>query len=248
MKKVGLGLIALGIVALVIVKTAETAIVIGLGIRVFSILSIVPYIAVAAGIVATGVGIIPTVRARLAKSAEDRRIEQEKMAESKSTLSYSAKTYDPADIRRMLIKLKEQRPDLASEIDKCESQMDSMDHRQERLKNLLDLNEADYLRNTEELLNEVEQFICKNFRKVINRGIVSEMDDDAVFAGDEKYSTHVELIQAVLKSNQVELDNIKKFLADLADLISEQNDNSQTTLEAWMKVIRDSLKKEEISL
>lgn len=248
MKKVGLGLMILGVAALIVVKIAETAVIIGLGIRIFSILSIVPYVAIAAGVIATGIGVLPIIRAKLAKSAEDRRIEQEKEAESKSTLSYSAKTYEPTDIRRMLIKLKEQRPDLADELVECERQMDAMDRRQERLKNLLNLNEAEYLRSTEELLNEVEQYICKNFRKVINRGIISEMDDDEVFAGDDKYSTHVELIRDVVSENQVELDKIKKFLADLADLISEQNDNSQTTLEAWMKVIRDSLKKEDMSI
>ncbi len=129
---------------------------------------------------------------------------------------------------------------------RCETQMDAMDRRQAKLKDLLDLNEAEYLRSTENLLNEVEQFICKNFRKVINRGIVSDMEDDHVFEQDEKYSTHLELIETALSANQIELDKIKKFLTDLADLISEQNENRETTLEAWMQVIRDSLKKEEI--
>jgi hypothetical protein len=246
MKKVGLGLIILGAGLFLLTLMAKTTIIIQMGIRVFSALSALPFLAAGAGIVVLGVGFVPTIKARLAAQAEVRQKEEAKRVESRPTLSYAAGSYDPTDIRRRLGRLKEQRPDLAGALAKCEAQMDAMDRRQAKLKDLLDLNEADYLRATEGLLDEVEQFICKNFRKVINRGIVSDLEDDDVFARDEKYSTHLELIEAVLAGNQTELDNIKRFLADLADLVSEQNDKSETTLHAWMQVIRDSLKKEEI--
>ncbi|MDR1158594.1 MAG: hypothetical protein LBK75_09905 [Oscillospiraceae bacterium] len=246
MKKVGLGLIILGAGLLLLTNTAETTLIIQMGIRAFSFLSVFPFFSIFAGIVALGIGFAPAVKARLTAQAAIRQKEEEKRAESRPTLSYSAGSYDPIDIRRRLGRLKEQRPDLAGALAKCEAQMDAMDRRQAKLKDLLDLNEAEYLRATERLLDEVEQFICKNFRKVINRGIVSDLEDDDVFARDEKYSTHLELIEAVLAGNQTELDNIKRFLADLADLVSEQNDKSETTLQAWMQVIRDSLKKEEI--
>jgi hypothetical protein len=246
MKKIGLGLIILGIGLLLVTRVAETAIIIQTGIRFFEILSILPFVAVVAGAIVLVVGFVPTIKARLATQAEIRQREEEQEIESKPTLSHSAGSYDPIDIRRRLVRLKEQRPDLSNLLEKCETQMDAMDRRQEKLKELLDLNEADWLRATEELLDEVEQFTCKNFRKVINRGIVSDLEDANVFSQDEKYSTDQELIEAVLAGNQTELDEIKKFLADLADLISEQSDNSQTRLESWMKVIRDSLKKEEV--
>ena len=246
MKKIGLGLIILGVGLIILTRAAETTIIIQMGIRTFSMLSILPFFAIGAGLIALIVGFLPVIRKYLAAKAEMRQAEEKKREESRPTLSYSADTYDPADIRRRLRQLKEQRPDLADALDKCEAQMDALDRRQAKLKELLDLNEAEYLRTTEELLNEVEQFICKNFRKIINRGIVSDIEDDEVFSKDNKYSTYSELIEAVLNSNQVELDNIKKFLADLADLVSEQNDNTETTLESWMQVIRDSLKKEEI--
>ena len=243
MRKIGVGLIILGVCLFLFTRIAETSIIINMGIRTFSMLSTLSFFAVGAGAIAFCVGFVPVIRSRLAAKAKSRHIEEERLAESKPTLSSAAGFYDPTDIRRRLGWLKEQRPDLAYALEKCEAQMDAMDRHQQKLKDLLDLNEAEYLRATEELLNEVEQFICKSFRKVINRGIVSDQEDDSVFAQDDKYSTHSELIEAVLASNQVELDNIKKFLAVLADLVSEQDDNSETTLLAWMQVMRDSLNK-----
>jgi hypothetical protein len=246
MKKIGLGLIILGAGLTLLTSAAKTTMIIQMGIRIFSVLSVLPFFVIFAGVVTLGTGFVPAIRARLAAQAEIRQKEAEERAESRPTLSHAAGSYDPVDIRRRLGRLKEQRPDLKNVLARCEAQMDAMDRRQAKLKDLLDLNEADYLRATERLLDEVEQFICKNFRKVINRGIVSDLEDDDVFAQDEKYSTQLELIEAVLASNQTELDNIKKFLADLADLVSEQNDNSEITLQAWMQLIRDSLKKEEV--
>ena len=246
MKKFGFGLIIIGAGFVIVTRVAETMIIIQMGIRAFNILSILPFFAIGAGVFALGAGFVPSVRKRLTTKAEIRQIEMEKRVESRPTLSYSAAAYDPNDIRRRLDKLKKQRPDLNEALTACESQLDTMDKRKAKLKDLLDLNEAEYLRTTQGLLDEVEQYMCKNFRKVINRGIVSDLEDDQVFAQDDKYSTYHELIEAVITSNQTELDNTKKFLADLADLVSEQNDNSETTLKSWMQVIRESLKKDEI--
>lgn len=245
-KKIGLGLIILGVILFLATRAAENTIIIQMGIRFFDAISLLPLVVIGTGVIVLCVGLASTAKARFAAKAKARLIEEERKADSKPTLSYSSEYYDPADIRRLLVRLKEQRPDLADALGRCEAQMDVMDDRQAKLKALLDINDADYLRATEELLDEVERFICKNFRKVINRGIVSDSADDAILAQDEEYSTHLELIEATLASNQIELDNIKRFLADLADLVSEQNDNTETTLEAWMQVIRDSLKKEAI--
>jgi hypothetical protein len=246
MKKIGVFLIILGAVLMLPIYMMETQLIIWMGIRSFQAFSVLPFFVAAIGVIVLCFGLAPIVKARLAAKSEIRQKEEEKLTESMATLSYSAASYDPADIRRRLKKLKEQRPDLKNALTKCEAQMDAMDRRQAKLKELLDINEAEYLRATESLLDEVEQFICKNFRKVINRGIVSDLEDDDIFAQDEKYSTYSELIEAVLSGNQTELDNIKRFLADMADLVSAQNDNSEITLQAWMQVIRDSLKKEEI--
>jgi hypothetical protein len=217
-----------------------------MGIRIYTVLRIVPVLIVGVGLLITVIGIIPGIQANLLKKAEAKQIEASRKAQFSPTLSYAAATYDPVDIRRCIEHLSQKRSDLKGLLDQCLEQMDAMNRRQARLKELLDLNAAEYLRNTEELLNEVEQFLCKNFRKIINRGIIAEQDDDHLFAGDDKYSTYSELIQAVLANNQRELDNIKMFLADLAELISENKDYAETTLEAWMTVIRDSLKKEEV--
>ncbi|MCL2336266.1 MAG: hypothetical protein FWC60_02475 [Firmicutes bacterium] len=245
MKIFGLVLIVIGVVAAMILQWAEITIIIQLGIRTFSMLRMIAVLIAGIGVIVTVIGFGRNIRVYFAQITAAKQIAASREAESRPTLSYSAAAYDPADIRQRLEQLSQKRSDLTGLLKKCIEQMDAMDRRQARLKELLDLNAAEYLRNTEELLGEVEQYLCKNFRKIINRGIVSELDDDRLFASDGKYATDAELIEAVLADNQRELDNIKKFLADLAELISENHDNAETTLEAWMSIIRDSLKKEE---
>lgn len=249
MKKFGISLIVIGAATAVIGSLGGSPImnpvIIYTGIKAFSRLLIASIPIAGAGLALTAVGYMPNLRAHLAKQAALKQLEAARRAESRPTLSYAAATYDPADIRRRLEGIGHKRPDLKDLLAKCIGQLNALDRRQTRLKELLDLNAAEYLRGTEDLLKEVEQFLCKNFRRIINRGIVSELDDDSVFAADDQYATYAELIEAVIAGNQRELDNINKFLADLAELISENQDNAETTLEAWMAVIRDSLKKEE---
>ena len=48
------------------------------------------------------------------------------------------------------------------------AQMCQMDSYQERLANLLTSNQASTLGDTEEVLDQVEQYICRNIRKVLN--------------------------------------------------------------------------------
>ncbi len=244
MRKIGILLLLAGILAAIPVYTAETALIIRMGIRAFQAFSVLPPLFASSGaaLLLTGVG--KDLLAKHKRRLEERKVLEQQRENAKPVLSYTAASYDPEDIRRRLEGIARQRPDLEEAISRCHGQMDAMDRRQAKLKELLDLNGAEYLRNTETLLNEVEQFICKNFRKVINRCVVSDLGDDQVFSKDGHYATDLELIDAILLKNQTELDNIKKFLADLADLISEDNDNPETTLEIWMNIIRDSLNKE----
>jgi len=244
MKKFGIILLAAGAMLAIPVNIADTSIIIHMGIHAYKTLSVLAYVILVSGggLVLTGFAKKIILNRRL-EASKTKVIEQQR-ENSRPVLSYTATSYDPADIRHRLEGIAQQRPDLTQAIGQCHLQMDEMDKRQMKLKELLDLNDAEYLRNTESLLNDVEQFICKNFRKVINRCVVSDIGDDQVFSKDNQYETDIQLINAALQRNQCELDNIKKFLADLADLISEENNNPETTLEVWMDIIRKSLQKE----
>lgn len=244
MKKFGIILLAAGAMLAIPVNIAETSIIIQMGIQAYKTLSVLAYaILISGGGLFLGGSAKKIIQNRRLEASKTRVIEHQR-ENSKPVLSYTATSYDPADIRNRLEGIAKQRPDLAEAIGNCHRQMDELDRRQIKLKELLDINDAEYLRNTESLLNDVEQFICKNFRKVINRCVVSDIGDDQVFSKDNNYATDIQLINTILQRNQSELDNIKKFLADLADLISEDNNNPETTLEVWMDIIRKSLQKE----
>ena len=53
--------------------------------------------------------------------------------------------------------------------------MNVMDDLQDKLKELLDNNGADALRDTEDILDDVEQHICRNVRKLINNVTILDM-------------------------------------------------------------------------
>lgn len=57
---------------------------------------------------------------------------------------------------------------LAQPLLQLKFQLDMMDEHQEKLSHLLDVNGADALANTEDILSRVEQYLCKNVRKVLN--------------------------------------------------------------------------------
>ena len=120
------------------------------------------------------------------------------------------------------------------------AQMCQMDSYQERLANLLTSNQASTLGDTEEVLDQVEQYICRNIRKVLNYMTVYDPASQEDAAALEK------LIEECRDANQEQLTQTKEFVFALTEFLNRQGDSSQDTysLELYKKLILDSIKED----
>lgn len=116
-------------------------------------------------------------------------------------------------------------------------QMDDMNGYQVKLTKLLTNNGADYLDDTNGVLESVEQSILRKVRKALNCFVVYE-------------STRVEDVEkmrALLKetrdSNEAQLNNVKDFLLAITDFLNKQGDDSNGAekLEIYKKTILESI-------
>ena len=110
--------------------------------------------------------------------------------------------------------------------------MNVMDDLQDKLKELLDNNGADALRDTEDILDDVEQHICRNVRKLINNITILDMGSsrdkekiisDAIKCGEE---------------NQKLLKLTKDFMTSLVEFLNRQGDSSS---EEEIQMYKDAL-------
>lgn len=120
------------------------------------------------------------------------------------------------------------------------AQMCQMDSYQERLANLLTSNQASTLGDTEEVLDQVEQYICRNIRKVLNYMTVYDP------ASQEDAARLEKLIEECRDANQEQLTQTKEFVFALTEFLNRQGDSSQDTysLELYKKLILDSIKED----
>ena len=126
---------------------------------------------------------------------------------------------------------------LSGEMRQIHIQLDMMDEQQEKLAHLLRNNGAEGLANTEEILDKVEQHMCKSVRKVINyMDVASPSNSDEVKKVLEKlYACHAD--------NQTQLQQVQEFLFALADFLNTQgdDDNSTQMLDLYKNTILDSI-------
>jgi cobalamin-dependent methionine synthase I len=112
-----------------------------------------------------------------------------------------------------------------------------MDSYQERLSRLLQTNDVHTLSDTEEILDRVEQYICRNVRKVLNyMEVVDPSSPEDVELVRTKFST-------CCSDNQDQLKQTQEFIIALTDFINQQgdSDNDLSMLEVYKNTILDSI-------
>lgn len=167
----------------------------------------------------------------------------------KISLSYRAKSSGPEEIREQLKIMKLERPKLAKEINNCLKLLDRIDSEFERFDQLIDSNEATYISTAREGLEEIEQILCGNLKKVINRSII--VDDDNSVALDVFYDQYRGEITSIIEKSNGLLDKGDDLLIDIVDSINRKGSDGITIqLDSWRQVIRsldsnDSIKGDE---
>ncbi len=178
---------------------------------------------------------------RLQDQLEDKRQEQLALEEihRKQTARLSVQgKLDNETLRRLLAqKGQDSWGLLSSQIEKNITQLEMMDDYQDRLSKLLASNGADTLSDTEDVLDQAEQGMCRNVRKVINYMEVANsnlsQDRDMI----------AERLQTCETQNQEILKQTQEFVFALTEYLNRQGDSNADTsmLEIYKKTILDAI-------
>ena len=234
-------------VACVCLRLGMHGIVINYGIRFYrSLRNVIFSVSALVSIAVTAMYVTGAVKRRKWQNARDEEaakaevMRQEALRERekhREVLSVSKKM-DSVKIRELLTEYAAQKwKALAQPLLQIKLQLDMMDEHQEKLSHLLDINGAAALSNTEDILDRVEQYLCKNVRKVLNYLDVA----------DDEEERDVRLVQEKLaachEEGQKQLQQVQEFLFALAEFLNKQgeDDNSMEMLNIYKSTILSSI-------
>ena len=124
-----------------------------------------------------------------------------------------------------------------AELQQVIQQMEQMDTYQERLHSLLEENDISALSDTEQVLEQAEQSLCQNVRKILNyMSVFDEKDIDVVRTSVRKTN----------EKNQEQLNQVRDFVVAVTDFVNQQGSARQDPdlLNTYKNMILDSLKEE----
>lgn len=172
-------------------------------------------------------------QSRIQKDWEDR------SRKSEAYLSVSDKL-DSSFIQSLLEnKAREEWSVLDTRIFRVKEQLQEMDNCQSRLSRLLSDNGATALNSTQEVLDKVEQYLCKNVRKCLNyMGVADPHSQDDITLVSSK-------LDSCYQDNQEKLSQIDEFLRTVVEYLNRQGDeeaeNSIDLLNMYKKTILESI-------
>lgn len=218
----------------IIVVSAEDMIIVNTGIRFYGVIAVITTVLLTAGVIgATG-----TLALLLTSGFALKKQEVIESADSQPSPVLKVKgKLDPVQIRNSLVTegdkwmstVSQANPKEAEEMDvalkSVKDTMAQMDDYQLRLKNLLDSNGADALRDTEEVLDGVEQHICRNVRKLLNIMTVSSPNTQ----------NDLDVVELTAKNcaedNNRLLQTTKEFIVAVTEFLNSQGDSGSSVNE-----------------
>ncbi len=167
---------------------------------------------------------------------EQKQIEAEKQAR----LSVN-KDIDPQDLRRELQDQKSYSwAVFSSAIDELIAQFDKMDSYQQRFHKLLIDNGANTLGDTEDVITQVEQYMCRNVRSVVNFMMVADTDATGKTEMEEK-------LTKCIGENKGLLEQTRDFIYAMTEFLNDQGGKADTRLlESYKDTLINTIRKESI--
>ena len=215
------------IIKMVVVKQSDTLIVYE-GIRFYGVVAAITTILLIIALVAV---IVMVVLFMLSGAELRKQIAIESAGSHTDPVLKVKGNLDPVQIRKSLTTegnkwlsvIPQVNPAEAEEIrtilNSVDATMSQMDDYQLRLKNLLDSNGADALRDTEEVLDGVEQHICRNVRKLLNIMTVSSPNTQ----------NDLDVVELTAKNcaedNNRLLKTTKEFIVAVTEFLNSQGDS-----------------------
>ncbi|MGN1141303.1 MAG: hypothetical protein ACI4TF_08875, partial [Oliverpabstia sp.] len=164
---------------------------------------------------------------------------EDRSRKSEAYLSVSDKL-DSSFIQSLLEKkAREEWSVLEVRLTRVKGQLQEMDECQSRLSRLLADNGATALSSTQEVLDKVEQYLCKNVRKCLNYMGVADprSQDDIALVGSK--------LDSCYEDNQEKLAQIDEFLKTVVEYLNRQGDeeaeSSIDLLNMYKKTILESI-------
>ena len=218
---------AIGLVGIAAGLLASSSMIVAIGIRGVSLLSTISAVTLCTGVTALAGGTIPAI--------VQRRSNQKQLEHDRET---DRKQFSDEKTRIRLEQLRRKNPNLNTLVETCLEQMDRIDTYQARHRSLLEANEAIYLEDTIEIIDESEKRICRNIRNIINCCILVEDSKSSVNELDGN------IINSSLAENEEELKTVATLLRYSVAYINNYNRSGvsdRSELDAWLKVMKSSM-------
>lgn len=229
---------AAGLCGLGVGMLASSAMIVAIGVGGVNAISALSTISLGVGVAFLAGGIVPPAVRSIQSQNQQKQLESDREEDRKKFSDYAKDSLNPTKTRARLEQLRRNNPQLSNLVDRCLEQMDRMDSCQSRQRNLIDANEAIYLEDTVEMLDQSEKRICRNIRNIINCCILVEDNSGSV---NELDGT---IINSSLAENEEELNTVATLLRCSVAYINNFNRNGvsdRSELDAWLRVMKASM-------
>ena len=149
---------AIGLVGIAAGLLASSSMIVAIGIRGVSLLSTISAVTLCTGVTALAGGTIPAI---VQRRSNQKQLEHDRETDRKQFSDYAKDSLNPEKTRIRLEQLRRKNPNLNTLVETCLEQMDRIDTYQARHRSLLEANEAIYLEDTIEIIDESEKRICR---------------------------------------------------------------------------------------
>ena len=232
---IGAILSVLGIIGVATGLLASSSMIVAIGIRGVSLISTLSAVSLGTGVAALAGGTIPAV---IKKHSNQKQLEHDRENDRKQFSEYAKDSLNPEKTRIRLEQLRRKNPSLNTLVENCLENLDRIDTYQARHRSLLEANEAIYLEDTIEIIDESEKRICRNIRNIINCCILVEDSKSSVNELDDN------IIRSSLSDNEEELKTVATLLKYSVAYINNYNRSGvsdRSELDAWLKVMKSSM-------
>lgn len=169
------------------------------------------------------------VLAEAVRSSEGRRKQKKEAPAAPKEQKKTAPTLsvhgelDPEEIRQFLLEQSQGEWHMyRGNLSRCIGIMDQMQECRERLDTLLEMNGAETLRDTRDVLRQVQQYICRNMRKIINYLYAVDVDNP-----DTEPGVRQRFADCIADSTQ-KVDKVNEFIISLSDFLNTQGEDSSS--------------------
>lgn len=155
---------------------------------------------------------------------------------------------DPDMLRLELTNYRKERPALQAELETAYHQLDSMDRKQEKIKNIFERNKVSSLHEVESTIELAERVMFRNTVKIINRAILWDPDEWNKPGKEAVYEGHRTYINKVLGKNDEILSKCDVLLAETINYMDEEDgdtDSGKMHLDAMTETVQLLRKLEE---